>query len=469
MANFNQYTEEGAKALEHVADVMQQQTGIADDLTMKNMTLLLSYGAQAEEVAKLTPLIIDFAKAKGIDEKTAFDLAGKASVGYFGTLSRCGVILDESLTKTEKYAEFIKLLSTYEGTAIAVTNNYAGSIAKLSANYGDMKEPLGDIIEQSIQQSGILQTLNGHVLKAYDFWDKWKGVLIDFGISALAPINKGLERLLVNVSDGSFLKWLIKVSAYARLVGNAFQITFRFISNGFGRMSDVVEMFSLRVFELWETIANPLSRKKISAAIDKEVDAIYSSWIKKGNVMVAAMRKDKADMAALITTIKDLDKPGFFEDWKRKMEIRRKMLADAAAADSAGTMAFINNQGARQGAMEKVFKLSKSMAQQFALSSRLEQEQTKFLLGKLGGMDIGNVGQLTAMEKKLISKQGILKETFGTLFGEYAQKQLGIEAPFLQETKVNLKIDLTDDAKKLIKIKDVDVESNRNVERALAG
>ena len=90
------------------------------------------------------------------------------------------------------------------------------------------------------------------------------------------------------------------------------------------------------------------------------------------------------------------------------------------------------------------------------------------MLSRTDTLSFEDVANLTESEKKLISRQGILQETFAQLYGEYAQKELGIRADYDTETRIE--IDFTDEAKQLLRANKVNTRRTRNtnVER-LAG
>ena len=80
---------------------MQRMTIYGDEETAEMLQLLISYNMDLEDAQKAFIAAADLSAAKMIDIRTAVDLLGKASVGYTGTLSRYGIILDETLSREE--------------------------------------------------------------------------------------------------------------------------------------------------------------------------------------------------------------------------------------------------------------------------------------------------------------------------------------------------------------------------------
>ena len=472
LAAFGNYTVSGLKDLEAYAGGLQEIQGEADDLILTNMALLASYGAEQEQIKELTPLLIDFAKAKGIDMKTAFDLAGKASVGYFGTLSRYGVILDEGLSKEEKYAEFLKLLGHYKGTAATLTDTYAGKIKRLGLAYSDMKEPLGEVLQAGMEQSGMLDTL-GDMIKSVAGWlQHWKPVLVDLATRGFAILNRRLLDLKAHIKSDFFVRNMLVIGGAMKLIISTAGFLFVLVKNGLTEMVAPIPMVLSAFKKLGMLLKHGWWSDEFKEATKANAETVKKYWDgveKRSRETLASFAKtQKQWVEGAKQMALGLDPEGP-KKWREQMEARRQTLLKEQSEERNVVTNSIRNREKQAEAMEKVLKISKSMAAQFATASRLEQEQVKFLLQKLSGMSAGDVGTLTGMEKKLIGKQSVLKESFSNLFGEYAQKQLGMETNFLAKTENDVKIDLTPEAKELIMVASHDRTRvrNRSYERAV--
>lgn len=153
-------THEALKATQDFTNALQRQTGISDELAGTGIQLLLDYGNKLSDSYKYMKVAADLAAGGHMDMRAAIDLVGKASVGYTATLSRYGIILDESLPKEKKFEEAIKQINErFGGAAQAQLNTYSGQLELLNENFGDLKEQLG---------TALIPTLNTFINRMND-------------------------------------------------------------------------------------------------------------------------------------------------------------------------------------------------------------------------------------------------------------------------------------------------------------
>jgi hypothetical protein len=132
------------KELKQHAGNMQTATGISDEAIAGSMQMLIDYGSTAAEAQERVKTAMDLAVGGHMDLRAATDLVAKASVGYTATLSRYGIILDESLPKSEKFAAAIKMINErFGGAAQARMKTYAGKVSLLKESWGDFTENVG--------------------------------------------------------------------------------------------------------------------------------------------------------------------------------------------------------------------------------------------------------------------------------------------------------------------------------------
>lgn len=126
------------------ASSLQNLTGVGDELILQNQALLVSLGGlRGEGLERATKAALDLAGA-GIKTETAFDLIAKAASGYTSTLSRYGIILDESLSKEEKFAAALEKIETlFGGQAAAQLDTFQGRLGELQGRFGDLQEAIG--------------------------------------------------------------------------------------------------------------------------------------------------------------------------------------------------------------------------------------------------------------------------------------------------------------------------------------
>lgn len=136
----------GAK-IEKFADAMQTMTGISDETIITATQSFIDFGNDAKTSMELVKVSMDLAAGGGMNLVSAVDLVGKASVGYTGTLSRYGIIIDESIPKTEKFAAALEQINArFGGAAQARVDTMAVKMKLLSEVWGDFQEKIGDLV-----------------------------------------------------------------------------------------------------------------------------------------------------------------------------------------------------------------------------------------------------------------------------------------------------------------------------------
>jgi hypothetical protein len=150
LKNNNELAKENVNALLEQASALQKVTKFGNEETIALQQELATYGMLTEEIQKNIPLVLDLAAAKKIDLVTASQLVGKAFKGETGSLSRYGIVLEEGLSKTEKFIAVQKLLTEqFGGAAQAQVNTYSGAIKQASNSFGDLLESIGFYITKS--------------------------------------------------------------------------------------------------------------------------------------------------------------------------------------------------------------------------------------------------------------------------------------------------------------------------------
>jgi len=467
LAGYGNYTRAVTEDLHKHANALQRVTGISNETIEEGMALLASFGLEGDEIKRVTGLVLDFAKAKEIELRTAFDLVGKASVGYTGTLARYGIILDQSLTQEQKYAAAMQEIAVYKGVAAGVTDTYAGKVSVLTEGYMDMKKAMGAVIAKGYEQSGLLDTMADAVHQVYDWFDKWNPLLSDMAANSMESFITKLKTMTALMKDDTVLAWLISVVRITQFVGKSVSWMLGVVADGLGQISVGLQEILVHLVIFDQIARTPMTMAEGLKELKKELAAIAYESSGIGEQTLADTMKFMEWMDKAVSDIsvawKGAEEGNLYKTLADNLKDINDALRDQQEALSGVTV----NRGRDNAAMEDSFKLTQAMAKQYALASRLEQEQTKFLMSKLSSMSEAGVGGLSEMEKKLISKQGVLKEQFSNLFGEYSERVLGIEAGFLKETKTTVEIGFTEEAKELLKVSRIENQraADRNFER----
>ena len=135
------------------ASSLQDLTGVGDEAILSSQALLVSIGKLSGDTLKQATLAsLDLAAAIGVDQRTAFDLVSKAASGYTGTLSRYGIIIDQSLPESEKFAEVLATINKqFGGQAAAQLKTFEGRLAEFQGRIGDLKEAVGGPFKEAFK------------------------------------------------------------------------------------------------------------------------------------------------------------------------------------------------------------------------------------------------------------------------------------------------------------------------------
>ena len=105
IANSSQSFKDNGAALNDLASSLQKVTA-ADDESIKGAeALLVQFGLTEDQVANLTPLVVDLSRKMGIDMDTAAKAVGRSATGSATALNRLGInvkALGEGSTDAER-------------------------------------------------------------------------------------------------------------------------------------------------------------------------------------------------------------------------------------------------------------------------------------------------------------------------------------------------------------------------------
>lgn len=152
-------TRETSLELQAFASSLQSVSIFGDEATLEATALLQSITKLNKDGLKQgVTAAADLATVLGIDLESAVRLVGKAAIGETESLKRYGIVVNQGATNAESFANTIQALSAqFGGAASSQLNTYAGSTKSLSNAYGDLAEPIGDII---VKNEIVVATIN---------------------------------------------------------------------------------------------------------------------------------------------------------------------------------------------------------------------------------------------------------------------------------------------------------------------
>lgn len=136
-----------SESLQAQASALQAVTKFGDEAIISGQALLSSFTKNEDQIKQATKAALDLASATGQDLNSAFLLLAKAAAGETSSLSRYGIILDENVPKSEKFAAALAAINTqFGGQAEAQVNTFSGALTQLSNVWGDLTEAIGAAI-----------------------------------------------------------------------------------------------------------------------------------------------------------------------------------------------------------------------------------------------------------------------------------------------------------------------------------
>lgn len=153
-----------SKALQEQASALQKVTRFGDETIIKGQALIASFSRNEETIKAATVAAIDLAAATGTNLNSAFLLMGRAAAGETSTLSRYGIILDEGIPKSEKFAAAVKKINDqFGGQAEEQVKTFTGAIDQLGNSFGDLQEKIGEAITKNDEATGGIARLRERI------------------------------------------------------------------------------------------------------------------------------------------------------------------------------------------------------------------------------------------------------------------------------------------------------------------
>lgn len=139
-------------ALEKLAASFAQLAGMDDDAILGQEAMLVATGRTTEQVGKMLPAALGYANAAGISFNTALEQLNKT---FSGSIGRMGQMTPElqGLTKEQlaSGAAVDVVLGKYGALSGALADSAQTSMANYETALGNIKEGMGELIEQDLR------------------------------------------------------------------------------------------------------------------------------------------------------------------------------------------------------------------------------------------------------------------------------------------------------------------------------
>lgn len=156
MENQGVFTEELRDRYEKLANALQDKTGIDDDEIKNVIAITQGYIGQKEVTEGVTRAILDLAAGKKIDLETSAELISKGINGQTQALQRLGIVVEEGLSRGERQARILELVSAKFGGQAEAANKGLGSLRALETAFGNLQEEIGSRFAPALE-AGIKQ------------------------------------------------------------------------------------------------------------------------------------------------------------------------------------------------------------------------------------------------------------------------------------------------------------------------
>jgi hypothetical protein len=193
-------TPENVSAMNDLATSVQRTTVYSDDLTNQMEALLVEVGNVApSEMRKALQASTDLASGLGIDLQQATMLVGKAFAGETGTLSRYGIVIDQTKLKAEGMPAVLEAIQQkFGGQAAAELETYSGKLKQIANDWDNIKEAVGkNIVEDPLlrallrETAAEVKTQSEAVDAGSGSWSSWIDTLNGF----VSPSHKVTQEL----------------------------------------------------------------------------------------------------------------------------------------------------------------------------------------------------------------------------------------------------------------------------------
>ena len=193
-------SEQASRDFQEFAAAVQLSTKYSDDAVLSAGALIEQMGKLSEEgLEQATQAALDLASAYNIDLQSAARAVGAAATGNISALGRVmKTELKEGKDVAETFALALKKINEAAGgSAAAQVNTYSGATAKLSNQFGELKESIGNIIITNPVLIKLIQQATDGLITATGWIVKNKDAISSLVSGGLVLLIKGVEASVI--------------------------------------------------------------------------------------------------------------------------------------------------------------------------------------------------------------------------------------------------------------------------------
>ena len=149
-----------SQALLDFASAQQQITTFGDEVTIAAMAQAAAFTKNEDAIKQMTIAAQNLAAGRGMDLNTAMDLISKSVFSSTNALSRYGIEIGKTNSRSERLNSILqKVNQQYGGQASAQVDTYAGATQQLANTWGDLGEKFGAVLAEGLLP--LVKALNG--------------------------------------------------------------------------------------------------------------------------------------------------------------------------------------------------------------------------------------------------------------------------------------------------------------------
>lgn len=271
------YSQKAAEEMQEYVNSLEQLTGVGDEVINNGAALLAQIGRlSGQGLQRATGDALDLAKGLGIDVNTAFSLVAKASEGNVAAFSRFGMKIDDTGTKAQVFERVLQTIeSRMHGIAGAAADTVIGALTRVTTNFGNMKEAIGEIFLQSGGFKAFLKVIADGIAAAtakIQEFGKSRDIVGNL-LVALIEFGKGVNMFILRPLEVVY-NYLKFVMEYWKSVYNAAGYAIAKVVEGIGFVLDKLGVESAASMKQTADLIGGYYKEDLVGSVTSAADAI---------------------------------------------------------------------------------------------------------------------------------------------------------------------------------------------------
>lgn len=185
-AKFPKLADVNRAAFDELNTALMLKTGFDDDALASGQAILAQFGLTGKQVLRLTPLMLDYARANGKDLTTSAEDFGKALLGQGRALKAIGIDFDDAGSTAANFDQLVAGLTTnVGGYAEQFGTTAAGKFEILTQKWGEFQEKVGEALLPGLEK--LMTFAESDVMPSLEAFAVW------FGTDGVAGIKAGFD------------------------------------------------------------------------------------------------------------------------------------------------------------------------------------------------------------------------------------------------------------------------------------